>query len=227
MKKLLLLLAILPFLTSCKKNDFDLYKISFPIDITPLSAKYKIREDKAYTDMVLYNTTDENLLFFNGYNFSGSLDDSNSLFENKLSFFKEIKTNQIEAYKILITTSSEAAEFEDMLVDKLGKTDFYYKKTEFTFRIWNVEGKTYFFETNNTGEYNGKKFKSCDLFVVDSKNRFFIDYASAGGFQYYGDYLYEKDKPEKTGKKFTYRDFIDQREKEDGKDSFFLKDYVK
>lgn len=227
MKKLLLLIAIFPFLISCQKNDFDLYKISFPMDITPLGAKYKIREDKGYSDMVRYNTTDEDLLFFDGYNFSGSLDDSNSLFENSLSFFKEIGNNKIEAYKIMITTSSEATKFEEMLVERLGKTDFYYQKTDFTFRIWNAEGKTYFFETNSSGEYNGKKFKSCDLFVVDSKNRFFINFAIAGGFQYYGDYLHEKDKPENTSKKFTYRDFIDQREKEDGKDSYFLKNYVK
>ena len=37
---------------------------------------------------------------------------------------------------------------------------------------------------------------------------FFTNYLCSGGFQYYGDYLDEKNKPEKKGKKFTYRDFI-------------------
>ena len=82
----------------------------------------------------------------------------------------------------------------------------------FLFRIWNFEGKTYFFETNNTGEYNGKKFKSCHLYVIDNNNIFFTNYLCSGGFQYYGDYLYEKNKPENKGKKFTYRDFINIQE---------------
>lgn len=227
MKKLLLLFAILPFMISCKNHDFDLDKVSFPINIDPLLAKYKIKEDKAFSDMVRYYSTDKNLMVFNDYNFSGSLDASNNLFENKISFYKENKTNKIDAYEIQIKTSDEAKDFEDLLTTKLDKTDFYYKNVDFSFRIWNFEGKTYFFETNNTGKYNGKKFKSCHLYVIDNNNVFFTNYLCSGGFQYYGDYLYEKNKPENKGKKFTYRDFINIQEKEDGQDSYFLKDYVK
>lgn len=225
MKKIVLLIGIVLLAISCRKNDFDLDKTSFPINIDSLITKYKINEDNSMSGFIRYYTTDENLLYFNGFNFSGSLDNLNGLFKNKLSFYKE--GDQIKAYQIDITTSSEAEEFENILMNKLGKTDFYYKNTDFSFRIWDFEGKLYFFETNNTGNYNGKKFNSCDLYVIDNKDEFFIKYVTAGGFQYYGDYLYEKSKPENSGKKFTYRDFINLEEKEDGQDSYFLKDYVK
>ena len=132
MKKLLLLLAILPFIISCQKNDFDLDKVSFPINSDSLIAKYKIKEDKAFSDMVRYYSADKNLMVFNDYNFSGSLDASSNLFENKISFYKENKTNKIDAYEIQITTTDEAKDFEDLLT-KLGKTDFYYKNIDFSF----------------------------------------------------------------------------------------------
>jgi len=62
------------------------------------------------------------------------LDNSNDLFENKLDFYKENKTNKIDAYQIDITTSDEVDKFEDIITTKLGKTDFYYKNAQFSFR---------------------------------------------------------------------------------------------
>lgn len=65
------------------------------------------------------------------------------------------------------------------------------------------------------------------MYVVADDDKHLNDYFIAGGFQYYGDYLREKNKPERIGKKYTYRNFVDEMKKEDGKDSFYLKDYVK
>jgi len=133
----------------------------------------------------------------------------------------------VNAYRLEIKTTKKAEEFENKLVKKFGKTDFYYRDAEFSYRIWNTDHRRYLLETNNTGRYNNEKFKSCSLYVVADEDQLLNDYFIAGGFQYYGDYLREKNKPEHIGKKYTYRNFVDEKEKEDGKDSFYLKDYVK
>lgn len=221
-----MILLILPFIIACKKNEFDLDKISFPIDIAALKEEYKIEKDIAFVN-TNYHTTEQDLLIFNGYNFSGSLANTALPLNNKLFFYEEDATKRVDAYEINIKTTNKAEKFEDLLTNKLGKPDFYYRNEEFSFRIWELGGKIYFFETNNTGKYNGNKFKSCSLRVVNSQNKFLIDFFSGGGFQYYGNYLYEKNKPENKDRKFTYGDFIHKKEKEDGLDSYFLKNYVK
>jgi len=91
--------------------------------------------------------------------------------------------------------------------------------------VWNAGNKLYLFETKNTGRYKNKKFKSCNLYVIAADDKLLREYFISGGFQYYRDYLQEKGKPEHKGKKYFYRNFID--EKQNGNDSFYLKDDVK
>ncbi|WP_326984422.1 hypothetical protein VUJ46_07775 [Chryseobacterium sp. MYb264] len=224
--KYFLALLILPFLLSCQKG-FDVSEMSFPINMTVVKEKVKLEEDKSFSDMTRYYTTDKKAINFYGENFAGSNGTPPFTLDNKISFYEENKSKKVDAYGIDINTTDEAEDFEKLIDSKLGKADFAYKNNDFSFTIWENTGKYYFFETNNTGELNGKKFKSCTLHVINPKNTFFVNYFIAGGFQYFGDYLYEKAKPEHQGKKFSYRDFIDVKEKEDGKDSYFLKDYVK
>ncbi|AZB29743.1 hypothetical protein [Chryseobacterium balustinum] len=42
--------------------------------------------------------------------------------------------------------------------------------------------------------YN-EKFKSCNLYVVANGDELLNEYFISGGFQYYGDYLRERDEP--------------------------------
>lgn len=219
-------LIIIPLLMSCK-GDFDLAEMSFPINIAPIKEKFKIEEDKSFADITRYITKDKKAMNFYGSNFAGSNGTEPFTLDNKVSFYEENKSKKVDAYEIDINTTSEAEDFEKLITSKLGKADFFYKNKDFSFIIWENAGKYYFFETNNTGELNGKGFKSCTLRVVNPQNTLFTNYFIAGGFQYFGDYLYEKNKPENKGKTFTYKDFINAKEKEDGKDSYFLKDYVK
>jgi len=227
--KSIIALLLLPLLMACQTNSFDLHTLSFPVDITTLEKKYELDTNSDLSGIIVYNSTDPALLQFSGYSYSGTLNkqDASILSTNYVSFYENRTTNKVNAYRLEIKTTKKAEEFESRLVKEFGKTDFYYRNAEFSYRIWNTGNKRYLLETNNTGRYNNEKFKSCSLYVVSEGDQLLNDYFIAGGFQYYGDYLREKNKPEHKGKKYTYRNFIDEMEKEDGKDSFYLKDYVK
>jgi hypothetical protein len=226
--KSIIILVIFPLLIS-QTNSFDLDKLSFPINISVFDKKYELSNNSDLSGIIVYNSTDPDLLQFSGFSFSGTLNkqDASILSSNYVSFYENRTTNQLNAYRLEIRTNKKVEEFEKLLEKKFGKTAFYYRDPEFSYRVWNDGDKLYLFETNNTGKYNNEKFKSCSLYVIAAGDKLLNDYFISGGFQYYGDYLQEKNKPEHKGKKYTYRNFVDKKEEDDGQDSFYLKDYVK
>lgn len=227
--KSIIILLIFPLLISCQTNSSDLEKLSFPIDISSIEKKYELDKNDDLSGIIVYNSTDPALLQFSGYSFGGTLNkqETSLLSNNYVSFYENRTTNKVNAYRLEIKTTQKAEEFEKLLEKKFGKTDFYYQDPEFSYRVWNAGNKFYLFETNNTGKYNNQKFRSCSLYVIADGDKLLTDYFISGGFQYYGDYLREKNKPEHKGKKYTYRNFVDQKEKDDGNNSFYVKDYVK
>lgn len=224
-----IILMIFPMLISCQTNSVDLDQLSFPINISVLEKTHKLTKNSDLAGIIFYNSTDSSLLRFSGYSFSGTLNnqDESILPTNYVSFYKSRTTDKVNAYRLEIKTTEKAKEFEQLVEKKFGKTDFYYRDQEFSYRVWNAGNKLYLFETNNTGRYNGKKFESCSLYVLAKGDQFLTNYFLAGGFQYYGDYIQVKNKPEQRTKKYTYQNFIDEQEKQDGKDSFYLKHYIK
>lgn len=221
--------VLFPLLMFCQATGLDLEKLSFPIDIESIGKEYELNKNSDLSGVIIYSSTDPALLYFSGFSFSGTLneEDPSILSTNYVSFYENRATNKVNAYRLEIKTSSKSEKFEKLLEKKFGKTDFYYRNSEFSYRVWNAGNKIYLFETNNTGKYNGEKFTSCNLYIVASGDQQLKDYFISGGFQYYGDYLRENRKPQHNGKKYTYRNFVDEKEKEDGRDSFYLKDYVK
>jgi hypothetical protein len=179
---------------SCQTNSFDLDKLSFPIDLSAIEKKYELNKNTDLSGIIVYNSTDSALLQFSGSSFSGTLNkqDTSMLSTNYVSFYENRTTNKLNAYRLEIRTTPKTEEFEKMLEKKFGKTDFYYRDPEFSYRVWNTGNKLYLFETNNTGKYNNEKFRSCSLYVVNDGDKLLNDYFISGGFQYYGDYLREK-----------------------------------
>lgn len=223
-----IILIIFPLVMSCQTNSFDLNKLSFPIEISTIEKKYELDKNGDLSGVIVYNSTDSTLLQFSGFTFSETLNnqDTSILSTNYVSFYQNRITNHVNAFRLEIKTTKKAEEFEKLIEKKLGKTDFYYRDSEFSYRAWNADNELYLLETN-TGRYNSEKFKSCNLYVVANGDKLLNDYFISGGFQYYGDYLQEKNKPQHKGKIYTYRNFVNEKEKDDGKDSFYLKDYVK
>lgn len=226
--KSIIILIIFPLLISCQTNSFDLDKLSFPVDISAIEKKYELDKNSDLSGVIIYNSTDAALLQFSGSSFSGTLNkqDTSMLSNSYVSFYEDRTTGKVNAYRLEVTTTKKAEEFEKLLEKKFGKTDFYYRDPELSYRVWNIGNKLYLLETNNTGKYNNEKFRSCSFYVVADGDQMLKDYFISGGFQYYGDYLREKNKPEHKGKKYTYRNFVDEKKKDDGKDSFYLKKYV-
>ena len=226
--KYIILSIITISLCSCQKHDFDLADIKLPMKKETFTGKFKCDEGSDFVEAVTYKTTDEAALWFGDEKLSGNMVDGNSSFgTNQVRFQLVKKTNKIEAYQLQVETEKESLKLEKSLDRKFGKADFYYQNKEFSFKIWEFNQNTYFLEINNTTVYNGKKTITANLNVVNNKNELLFNYYIAGGFQYYGDYLYEKKKPEHQNQTYTYHDFVNQKESEDGKDSYFVKDFVK
>ena len=222
-------MLIILMLMSCQKHDFDLAQLKLPLDKELITQKFEFKESSDFAEVLSIRVKDENALYFGDEDLSGTMVDNDSFFgTNRITFQVSKKTNKIESYELRVETKDESLKLEKALLEKFGKADFHYDdKKDFSFRIWEVDDNTYFLEINNTTEYNGKKTISADLNVVNNKNELLYNYYIAGGFGYYSDYLYEKNKPEHLNKKYTYKDFVNQKEKEDGSDSYFVKNYVK
>ncbi|MDR6733304.1 hypothetical protein [Sphingobacterium sp. 2149] len=135
--KSIIILLLLPLLIACHTNSFDLDKLSFPADIASLAKKYELRTNSDLSGIIVYNSTDQALLQFSGYSFSGTLNkqDASILSTNSVSFYDNRTTKKVNAYRQEIKTTKKAEEFENMLVKKFGKTEFYYRDTEFSYRM--------------------------------------------------------------------------------------------
>ncbi|MEO5911336.1 MAG: hypothetical protein ABIP95_10635 [Pelobium sp.] len=226
--KMWLLLIVLPF-TSCQKHDFDLAQLTLPMAKEAITKKFEFKERSDFAEATSIRVKDENALYFGGKSLSGSMVDGDSFFgTNNVTFQVSKKTGKIESYELSLATKDESLKLEKALIEKFGEADYHYDdKKDFSFRIWESNQNTYFLEINHTPVYNGKKTTSADLNVVNNKNEVLYKYYIAGGFGYYSDYLYDKNKPEHQNKKYTYKDFVNQKQKEDGNDSYFVKNYVK
>lgn len=236
MKKLLLLLAILPFITSCKKHDFDLDNLSLPTKSNNILNKYKNKKNFEIeidsTLVAIYNSKDEKIMWFKDLSLSGSMIDnekeSSFGFSNHVTFYSVESSNQIEAYKIHIETKDITQKLLKLVEKEFGKTDYYYKDNKFSSRIWEKKGVLYFFETNNTIVNMGEKTITSDLTVISTKSLSILNWLTSGGsFAYYGDFLKVKSKTEN----YNYRDFVNQQEIEakswGQKGTYYSKDYVK
>lgn len=226
--KMWLMLLILP-LVSCQKHDFDLAELTLPMAKEAITEKFKFKEASDFADLNSIRVKDENALYFGDEKLSGSMVDEDSFFgTNKVTFKVRKKTGKIESYELSLATKDESLKLEKALIEKFGEADYHYDdKKDFSFRIWESNQNTYFLEINRTPVYNGKKTISADLHVVNNKNEVLYKYYIAGGFGYCSDYLYEKNKPEHQNQKYTYKDFVNKKQKEDGNDSYFVKNYVK
>ena len=221
-------MLIILMLMSCQKHDFDLAQVKLPLDKELITQKFEFKESSDFAEVLSIRVKDENALYFGDEDLSGTMVDNDSFFgTNRITFQVSKKTNKIESYELRVETKDESLKLEKALLEKFGKADFHYDdKKDFSFRIWEVDDNTYFLEINNTTEYNGKKTISADLNVVNNKNEVLYNYYIAGGFGYYADYLYEKNKPEHQNQKYTYKDFVNQKQKEDCSYSYFVKNYI-
>ena len=226
---IILTICIIASMTGCgKRNNFDLEKLEFPI--AKDSIKFNLDKGLDNFSMIIYDTKDKEAMYFDNLSLSGTLNKGDLPFlplENKLSFYEDKKSGMIDAYQIEIVTTNKTLKLEKLLEKNFGKADFDYKNDNFRFRIWESENKAYFFEVKYTGQYNGKSYTASYLYVVNKNNEMLYRWIMSGGFQYYADYLDEKNKDEHKNQPYSYKDFVIQQEKEYGAENYYVKDYVK
>ena len=207
-------------------QKLDLLSLKLPVAESSIASKIKLEDQKLQSfNLSEYISLEKNALNFNGRSLYGSIDNSpdTSYLANGVRFYIDKKTNLVEAYRLDIKTTAETHQLEKSLVEKFGKTFYYYKDEEMNFRIWEHDGNTYFLEVNATAVYNGKHTISSDLCVISNRSTEFYNNYMAGGFGYYADYLREKKNSKKKG--YTYNDFLNEM-KADGRD-YYLKKVVR
>ena len=219
MKKLLLLLAILPFMISCQDKKVDWAKVNLPIPLDSISKNYEILPYYDYNtqNMELYKSFDKNLLFFDETELDGKVLINNSIVIYVSTFDKNI---------LAITLFTEDEKNTDKLLkiidEQLGKADYHYyyndnKKLITTQKIWKKEGKYYTLNFKNPDYIFGEKTKTAQLTIFNSESNVFLKwwFYSGGDFSgYYGQYIDESKKPEHKNKNYTYKDFVEQMDRE-------------
>lgn len=207
-------------------QKFDLLSLKLPVAESTVTAKIKLEDQKFQSvNLSEYISLEKDALNFNGRSLYGSIDNSpdTSYLANGVRFYIDKKTNLIEAYRLDIKTTAETHQLEKSLVEKFGKTFYYYKDVDMNFRIWEHDGSTYFLEVNATSVYNGKHTISSDLCVISNRSTEFYNNYMTGGFGYYADYLRVKKNSKKKG--YTYNDFLNEM-KAGGRD-YYLKKVVR
>ncbi|WP_185113828.1 hypothetical protein [Chryseobacterium sp. Leaf405] len=207
-------------------QKFDLLSLELPVSESSITSKIKIEDQKFQSvNLSEYLSLEKDALNFNGRSLYGSIDNSpdTSYLANGVKFYIDKKTNLVEAYRLDIKTTAETRQLEKSLVDKFGKTFYYYKDKDMNFRIWEYNGSTYFLEVNATSVYNGQHTISGNLCVISNRSTEFYNNYLAGGFGYYADYLRAKKNTKKKG--YTYNDFLNEMKAEDR--DYYLKKVVR
>lgn len=127
------ILIVIPLLMSCQTSSFDLDKLTFPIQISAIEKRYELDKNSDFSGIVIYNSTDSALLQFSRFNFAGTLNnqDTSMFSTNYVSFYQNRTTSQVNAFMLEIKTTKKTEEFEKLIEKKLGRTDFYYRDSEF------------------------------------------------------------------------------------------------
>jgi len=239
MKKLLFICKLISLLCiSCKQNEFDLADLRFPIDKKQLNmlgvetAPYKrYLEDET----VKFISDSSSVMRFGGIVLAGNLNryDKNIYASNTVEFLEDQADKTIQAYKVTLGTSEETEQLEQYFDRWFGKTDFYYKDTELSCRVWEKEGLLYYLGIN-FDVYNPDQIKkhrrTALLFVVNKNSQTLIKAEAPQGhyFRFYHYYLEVKEKPEY--KTLTYRQFIELKQSQyqsEGFETIYAEHYIK
>ncbi len=211
-------------LLSCSNHTFDLEKLKFPVEKKILNAA-GINTDEYQTfiegEILSFTGSNNTVMVYDGMRLSGNLSRYNKNVDasNYVSFFEDPTHKDIRAYEIVIRTTEETEQLEKYFDKHFGKTDFYYKDREVSCRIWEKDNSLYYLGINfnfNNPELLNKSRKTALLFVTDKNAKQIIREKSPQGnyFQFYRHYLDAKETPQHKNKKYTYREYIEQRKRE-------------
>lgn len=220
LKSALAMVSLVVMISACAKPDLDFAQLPLPTSPKPILEKYDNKLDMVLDDFTVYKSKDKRLMWYGGESLSGSMVDNehkkNGFFAaNYASFYVEKSSQKVTAYEIHTETRDKTDLLEDVLQKRLGTPDYFYREPNFSSRVWERDGSFHFLATNSTVVIDGEKTRTADLMVISSASPKLLDwFSSGGGFSRYGDYLYERAKPERSGQKYRYADFFRDQEAE-------------
>ncbi len=88
-----------------------------------------------------------------------------------------------------------------------GKPRYYSKDKDFFNGVWEKGNTIFLLKQNYTTKIGGEKTVTTDLFILNKKIDFLVNYYYGFGFKYYKDYLEAKIK--KQDSSYTYQQFAE------------------
>lgn len=230
MKKLFLLFVITSIIVSCQDKKTDWATIDLPIPLTAISNQNELLPYTDYDNMKLFKSFDKNLLFLDGTALDGKV-----LAENHLILYVSNADKNIVAVTFYIEDENNTDKLLNIIDKKLGQTDYNYryddnKKLITTRKIWKKDGKYYTLGYNNPDYIFGKKTKTAQFTIFNANSSVFVRwwFYDGGDFsEFYGQYLDESKKPEHQNKKYTYKDFVEQMDKDNKNEGTTSEYFVK
>ncbi len=218
MKKIALITVIILLMTSCSsQKTIDLAEIEIPYPSNKLlneTVTYKRSPAGLFIHLESYRTYDSNLLNFNDTDLSGRLTTSKNKFlnDNFLVFHVDPIKKTIPFFEIEILTTKQSQNLFKALLKKLGEPVYYRKDDEIFYGVWEKDTITYLFAHNYQSSINGIDTELSDLRIIDNTDKQLIDRFYSAGFQYFGDYVYERAK--RNDPNYTYLQFAKYQAKE-------------
>lgn len=232
MKKKLLILTLLPLIFSCQKRKMDWAQINLPIPLDSIAKNYEILPLHAYDSnkLKLYKSFDKKLLFFDEIPLEGK-----ALVSNSVIFY----VSDLDQKIVAITLSTEDEENTDQLLkiidQKLGKPDYHYcynenQKLITTQKIWEKEGNFYTLNAKDPDYLLGKKTRTAQFTIFNAENNIFLRwwFYDGGDFSgFYGQYLDERKITGHKNRSYTYKDFVEQMDRENRNNGTTSKYFIK
>ena len=180
--------------------------------------------------MDLYKSYDKDLLNFDGVGLA-----EKDIIDNSAILYVSKSSKKVVAVSLFTEDAKKTDALVKKLEEKLGPTDYhyYYKNDALPSRdrIWKKANNYYTLRLNDVAYIFDKKTKTAILtiFYASPDNPFvkwwFYEGGDFSGF--YGQYLDEKSKPEHKNDNYTYKDFVEQMDRENKNFGTTSRDYVK
>ena len=144
-----------------------------------------------------------------------------ALDENFAHIFVSNSDNRILAISLYTQDPESTDKLIKLVEENLGKTDYHYYYYDDALpsreKIWKKDNKFFTLLVKDTDYINSKKTKTATLTIFNDEDNPFVKFwfYDGGNFSgFYGQYIDEKNKPEHKNKNYTYRNFVEQMDRE-------------
>ncbi|WP_312079344.1 hypothetical protein [Chryseobacterium sp.] len=209
--KLITIILLIVFLTSCTETKIELASINYPIKNILLleDNDFEVDNSRYDTEIVTYKIKDMNSYQFFGENFDGEITSNSAEYSGKnfLQFMGD--KEEINGFQIHVYTQSESQKLLKTLLKNLGKPSFEDDKGFEKYLVWENSDKIYILNQGFEAVIQNKKTIESDLLCLKTSK--LIDVAiGATSNTKYADYLEYRLKNKKNVKIYPFTKYIEE-----------------